>query len=106
MQGYQPCTHSHADTSQGFPLLSHLILLHLITTVPKLARVKEGAGGAWLETGGGGASLCSEETKQKERHHTNPPYSRFLSFSQNTKIITRASKYAMFEMIFLFVVVA
>ena len=54
--------------------------------------------------GGGGGSLCSKETKQKERHHTNPPSSRFLS--QNTKIITRASKYAMFEMIFLFVVVA
>lgn len=34
----------------------------------------------------------------------NPPYARLIS--QNTKIITRASKYAMFEMIFLFVVAA
>lgn len=38
------------------------------------------------------------------RHHPNPPYARVLS--QNTKIITGASKCAMFEMIFLFVAAA
>lgn len=41
--------------------------------------------------GGGGAAPTP-------RGSTIAP--RFLSFSQNTKIITRASKYAMFEMIF------
>lgn len=55
-------------------------------------------------TGDGGGPFVLKEQKQKVRHHTNPPYARI--FSQNTKIITRASKYAMFEMIFLFVVVA
>lgn len=56
-----------------------------------------------------GGSLCSKETKQrqkKKRESTiqilHPP----AFGSQNTKIITIASKYAMFEMIFLFVVVA
>lgn len=95
IQGYQPA-HTACWYLSGFLLLSHLILLHLITPVLKL-----------FMSGGGRVgmlrSLCSKETKQK-RHHANSPFSRFLS--QNTKIITRASKYAMFEIIFFFVVVA
>lgn len=60
------------------------------------------------EGGGGVPSLCSAETKTKRKGSWggggtpcgSASAPRFLSLSQNTKIITRASKYAVFEMIF------
>lgn len=79
----------------GFLLLSHFILLHLISPCPEPT----------LVTGRGGEAFCSEEAKTKSEALPESSL-RSCSRSQNTKIITRASKYAMFEMIFLFVAVA
>lgn len=61
-----------------------------------------------MAVGGCAPSLCSEETKTKKRGgwrgkgaaRIGARAPRFLSLSQNTKIITRASKCAVFEMIF------
>lgn len=73
---------------------------------PELAHV---AGRGWRgvlerEREGGSVFVLKKQNKKRKGGVTilHPP----RDLPQNTKIITRASKYAMFEMIFLFVVAA